>query len=128
VEKKKITILKMLEKLKKASKKKTKLRQGSCGGGPFCDPPSSPQQYFPTKVPTEVQFLGSRPAEIHVFVNFALHEVCTTASLLRHYCSSTLRYVRQVLLPTKKIKFTSSWSLSTAGHGVWPLDFNNKNR
>jgi hypothetical protein len=102
------------------------LRQGPCGGGPFCDHPSGPQQYFLTKLPTELQ-LGSRPAEIHVFVNFPLREVCTI-SLSRHYCSSTLRYVRQVLLPTKKNKLTSSRLSMTADHGVWPLDFNNKNR
>jgi hypothetical protein len=36
--------------------------------------------------------------------------------------------VRQVLLPTKKKKLTSSQSSSTADHGVWPLGFNNKNR
>jgi hypothetical protein len=64
---------------------------------------------------------------MHVFVNFALREVCTV-SLSRHYCSSTLRYVRQVLLPTKKNKLTSSQSTSTADHGIWPLDFNDKNR
>jgi hypothetical protein len=46
--------------------------------------------------------LGSRPVEIHVLVNFALSEVCTVVSLLCHYYSSTLRYVRQALLPTKK--------------------------
>jgi hypothetical protein len=79
------------------------LRQGPCGGGPFCDHPSGPQQYFPTKLPTEIQFLGSRPAEIPVFVNFARHEVCTV-SLSRHYCNSTLGYGRQVLMPTKKKK------------------------
>jgi hypothetical protein len=26
--------------------------QGPCGGGPFCDHPSGPQQYFSTKLPT----------------------------------------------------------------------------
>jgi hypothetical protein len=71
------------------------------GGGPFCDQLSGPQQYFLTKLPTDIQFLGSRPAEVHVFVNFARREVCTV-SLSRHYCNSTLGYVRQVLLPTKK--------------------------
>jgi hypothetical protein len=54
-----------------------------------------------TKLPTEIQFLGSRPAEIPVFVNFARREVCTV-SLTRHYCNSTLGYGRQALLPTKK--------------------------
>jgi hypothetical protein len=67
--------------------------QGPCGGGPFCDHPSGPQQYFLTKLPTEIQFLGSRPA--------ARREVCTV-SLSLHYCNSTLGYGRQVLLPTKK--------------------------
>jgi hypothetical protein len=52
-------------------------------------------------LPTEIQVLGSRPAEIHVFVNFARGEVCTV-SLLRHYCNSTLGYVRQVPQPMKK--------------------------
>jgi hypothetical protein len=75
--------------------------QGPCGGGPFCDHPSGPQQYFSTKLPTEIQFLGSRPAEIPVFVNFARCEVCTV-SLSHHYCNSTLGYGRQVLMPTKK--------------------------
>jgi hypothetical protein len=90
-------------------------------GGPFCDHPSGPQEYFLTKLPTEIQFLGSRPAEIHVFVNnFALREVCTV-SLSCHYCSSTLRYVRQVLLSTKKNKLTSSRSLPTADCRPWRL-------
>jgi hypothetical protein len=52
-------------------------------------------------LPTEIQFLGSRPAEIPVFVNVARREVCTV-SLSRHYCNSTLGYGRQVLMPTKK--------------------------
>jgi hypothetical protein len=104
------------------------LGQGPCDGGPFCDHPSGPQQYYSTKLPTEIQFLGSQPAEIHVFVNFALREVCTV-SLSRQYCSPTLRYnMRQVLLPTKKKKLTSSQLSSIADHGIWPLDFNNKNR
>jgi hypothetical protein len=76
-------------------------QQGPCGGGPFCDHQSGPQQYFLTKLPTEIQFFGSRPAVIPVFVNFAQREVCTV-SLSRHYCKSTLDYVRQVLLPMKK--------------------------
>jgi hypothetical protein len=105
----------------------TNEQQGRCGGGPICDHPSGPRQYFLTKLPTEIQFLGSRPAEIHVFVNFALCEVCTV-SLSHHYSNSTLGYVRQVLLSTKKNKLTSSRSSSTADHGVWLLDFNNKNR
>jgi hypothetical protein len=71
------------------------------GGGPFCDHPSGLQQYFLTKLPTEIQFLGSRPAENPVFVNFAWREVFTI-SLSRHYCNSTLGYGRQVLMPTKK--------------------------
>jgi hypothetical protein len=54
-----------------------------------------------TKLPTEIQVLGSWPAEIHVFVNFARGEVYTV-SLSRHYCNSTLGYMRQVVLPTKK--------------------------
>jgi hypothetical protein len=29
-----------------------KKEQGACGGGPFCDHPSGPQQYFLTKLPT----------------------------------------------------------------------------
>jgi hypothetical protein len=95
--------------------------------GPFCDHPSGLQQYFPTKLTTEIKVLGSRLAESNVFVNFALCEVCII-SLSRHYCSSTLHYVRQVLLPRKKNKLTSSQLPSTADHDVWPLDFNNKNR
>jgi hypothetical protein len=76
-------------------------RQGPCGGGSFCDHSSGPQQYFSTKLPTKIQFLGSRPAEIHLFVSFAGREVYTV-SLSRHYCNSTLGYGRQVLMPTKK--------------------------
>jgi hypothetical protein len=52
----------------------------------FFDHSSGPQQYFSTKLPTEIQFLGSRPAKIHVFFNFALCEVCTV-SLSCHCCS-----------------------------------------
>jgi hypothetical protein len=52
-------------------------------------------------LPTEIQVLGSRPAEIPVFVNFARRAVCTV-SLSRHYFNSTLGYRRQVLMPTKK--------------------------
>jgi hypothetical protein len=55
------------------------IRQGPRGGGPFYDQPSGPQQYFSTKLPTAIQVLGSRPAEIHVFVNFARGEVCTVS-------------------------------------------------
>jgi hypothetical protein len=84
-----------------ASLRSSLCRQGTRGGGPFCDHPSGPQQYFLTKLQTEIQFLGSWPAEIHVFVNFAQREVCTL-SLLRHYCNSTLGYRRQVMMPTKK--------------------------
>jgi hypothetical protein len=76
-------------------------RQGPCGGGPFCDHPSGPLQYFSTELPIEIQVLGSGPAEIPVFVNFSRREVCTD-SLSRHYCNSTLGYGRQVLMPTKK--------------------------
>jgi hypothetical protein len=72
-------------------------------GGHFVTIRLSPQQYFSTKLPTEIQVLGSRPAEIHVFVNFARGEVCTV-SLSRHYCNSTLGYVRQVLLYLRRRK------------------------
>jgi hypothetical protein len=100
---------------------------GSVWWGPFCDHPSGPQQYFSTKLPTESRFLGSRLAVIPIFVNFARCEVCTV-SLSRHYCNSSLGYLRQVLMPYEEEKLTSSRSSSTADHGVWPLDFNNKNR
>jgi hypothetical protein len=54
-------------------------RTGYVWWGPICDQQSGPQQYFLTKLPTEIQVLGSRRAEIHlfsIFVNFALlHEV-----------------------------------------------------
>jgi hypothetical protein len=56
-----------------------KKRQGLCGGGPFCDHPAGPQQLFLTKLTTDIQFLGSRPAAIDVLVIFALREVCTVS-------------------------------------------------
>jgi hypothetical protein len=52
--------------------------EGLCGGGSFCDRPSGPQQYFLTKLPTEIQFLGSRPAEIHVSVRYVPSLYCAT--------------------------------------------------
>jgi hypothetical protein len=71
-------------------------------------------------LPTEIQLLGSWPAEIPVFVNFAWREVCTV-SLLRHYCNSTLGYGRQVLLPTKKKNSppTERRQLPTMAFGRW---------
>jgi hypothetical protein len=87
--------------LNSLNKEEGVIKNGPCGGGPFCDHRSGPQHYFLTKLPAEIRFLGSRPAEILVYVNFAQCEVCTV-SLSRHYCYSTLGYVRQVLMPTKK--------------------------
>jgi hypothetical protein len=73
-------------------------------------------------LPTEVQILGSRPAEIPVFVNFAQHEVCTVSLKLNFGLqeASTDAYEEE--------KLTSSRLSSTTDHGVWPLDFSNKNR
>jgi hypothetical protein len=51
----------------------------------------------------------------------SLLKVRYVPSLSCHYFSSTLGYVRQVLLSTKKNKLTSSRSSSTAGHGVWDV-------
>jgi hypothetical protein len=45
--------------------------------------------------------MGSQPPEIHIFVNFALCEVCTV-SLQYRTTNVAQRYVRQVLQPTKK--------------------------
>jgi hypothetical protein len=96
------------------------------GGGAFCDHLSGLQQYFSTKLPTEIHFWA--------------------AGRQKFLSSSTLLVVRYVPSPYRATavtqlwateastdayeeeKLTSSRSSSTADHGVWPLDFNNKNR